>query len=90
MHITAAITAILACSTAAALPLSISPLSPQKHDDFALQLLKSHKRVLEPDVEFVLKKSNGPDSIMKRGWDDLLALPGFVAKIQEWSKDGHP
>lgn len=61
MYIASAITAILACSTVAALPLPNSPLPLPEHDDFALQLLNSRKRVLgEPIVEkfSVLAKSN--------------------------------
>jgi hypothetical protein len=62
------ITAILACSAVAALPLPNSPLSPPEHDDFALQLLNSRKRVLEAPVKekfsFLVKgnmlKSDGP------------------------------
>ena len=61
MYITAAITAILACSTVAALPLPNSPSSSPEHDDFALQLLNSRKRVLEAPVEkfSFLKESEG-------------------------------
>jgi hypothetical protein len=61
MYIASAITAILACSTVAALPLPNSPLPSPEHDDFALQLLNSSKRVLDvPIVEkfSVLAKSN--------------------------------
>jgi hypothetical protein len=62
MYITTAITAILACSAVAALPLPKSPLSSPEQDDFAFQLLNSRKRVLlAPVVEkfSFLKKSEG-------------------------------
>jgi hypothetical protein len=51
MYIASAITAILACSTVAALPLPNSPQSSPEHDDFAFQLLNSRKRVLELSLE---------------------------------------
>lgn len=62
MYITTAITAILACSAVAALPLPKSSLSSPEQDDFVFQLLNSRKRVLEaPIVEkfSFLQKSEG-------------------------------
>jgi len=92
MYISAAITAVLACSTVAALPFPSSPLSSPRDDDFALQLLNSHKRVLAPDVEKLkfLEKSEGLDSKKKRGWFDLIAIPDLAMRIKQWKEDGHP
>jgi hypothetical protein len=69
MYITAAFTAILACSTVAALPLPSSPMSSPEHDDFALQLLDSRKRVLEAPLEAKfssLAKSDSNGSVVEK------------------------
>jgi len=93
MYITAAVTAILACSTAAALPLPYSPLSLPEHDDFALRLLDSRKDVLKAPVEkfSFLQKSEGHAqaphdkfSFLING--DLLKSEGR----QAWKDDGIP
>jgi hypothetical protein len=70
MYIASAITAILACSTVAALPLPNSPLPLPELDDLALQLLNSRKRVLDaPIVEKfgVLAKNNVAPVVEKVG-----------------------
>jgi hypothetical protein len=93
MYITAAMTAILVCSTVAALPLPNSPLSPPEHDDFALQLLNSRKRVLEAPVKekfSFLQKSEGPQaphekfSFLVKG--NMLKTDGPTP----WKDDGIP
>lgn len=91
MYIAAVFTAFVACSTVAALPTATSSMPSSEHDDFALQLPNSRKRVLEsPIVEKFdfLHGSNGHGPYEKRGWLDILAVPDLAMRIKSFAESG--